>query len=206
MTDKCLNTYGSCQNPTVPLEYPCGGRILITNNFCSDTCRKSYSGNIKSKRRSGNKKSFYRHPLKKDWIVEISNHGAPKQIFIWDSISCRYYQYHLGIGLVDDLDNVIANEDSPLYKSIIESLDKNTRRKILYPKPIKLPHKSLNKPIKLPKNYKICNNCGQLLKFADIKLIPDMLICPNCDWNIYKSKKEVERLLNKPKKGLPIRI
>lgn len=205
MTRMCLSTYGGCQKPTVPLEYRVGGRIDITNNFCSKECQKMYHGDKKSKKKIS--KRSLRIPSKKDWIVIISNPRAPPQTFIWDSTLHKYLQYKLGVGLTDDLDNVIADEDSSYYKSVISSLDLKSKEKFnTLPKKSKIPPKSFDKSIKLPKEYYHCNFCGQLIRVQGPE-ITNMLICPNCDYNIFISKEDIKRVkeLLTPK-DLPFRI
>jgi DNA-directed RNA polymerase subunit RPC12/RpoP len=187
---KCLNTYGGCENPPIPLEYHYGGRVSITSNFCSSACMKRYSGNMHFVRK-GKSKNSYRIPPKTDWVIVIKNKYL-SQTFIWDNTGKRYLQYHLGIGLVDDMDNVIAKEDSNYFKSIIESLDSEFKEKLIKPKPSKIPKQPI-KHIDLPKGYYLCNGCGQIIRVIGPK-ITNMLKCPNCNVNIFVSKRDLKKV------------
>jgi len=130
-------------------------------------------------------KTEQRIPKRKDWILQLGN-----QTFMYDPWFKVYRLYKLGEGLLDDLDRVVADEDSKYFKTLKELID-NPRMKIP-PRVTPLPKirelKSVSdakqgKPITLieesllpPEIYQ-CVNCGNIHR---ITTQPQMR-CPDCD-------------------------
>jgi len=129
-----------------------------------------------------------RHPPRKDWIT-IS---PTKQKFIWDCWDGIYYQYRLGIGLIDDMDTVVIDEGSDYIKTLMKVINKELPLSKIPPQPSKtkphgLPWNSLPKKMKkLSKNCVLCGSCHQIIKIHGPKQT-NLLACPNCGrkiWNI----------------------
>ena len=142
---------------------------------CNDHLRKN---------KKGAGENVIYHPPKKDWKRRFK-----KQTFIWDCWDGTYYQYELGIGLIDDLDIVVADENSKYYKTLIKIINNNTPLSKIGKQPPKTKFSSLPsnqlpaKPIKIPKKSSLCKNCHRIIRIYGPKPT-NLLICPNCNTKI----------------------
>jgi hypothetical protein len=184
----CLNTYGVCNKDTLELKYFNGYSTQITNNYCSEECRLKYRGEFKNKRVPNRKKWIV--PPRNEWIVLIN-----KLTYIYDPWEQKYYLYKQGVGLLNDLDTVVADENSDYYRTLLDIIIRDL------PVPQQQPNKpfpkkydqlvALGKDKKtisqieknLPTDHYICHVCGKVLIVAGGK-VTNLLLCPRCGWDI----------------------
>jgi ribosomal protein L37AE/L43A len=199
----CLSTYGACDKPAINLSYFNGYSTQITNNFCSEECRLKYRGEFKNKRVPYKKKWIV--PPRHEWIVTL---GILTYIYDpWEQI------YHLnkpGTGLLNDLDTVVADENSEYYRTLLDIINRELHVPLQQPnKPFPKKYNQLvalgidRKIISqieknIPANHFICHVCGKVLIVTGGK-VTNLLLCPRCGWDIRGKGYEryVERQTNK---------
>ncbi len=122
-----------------------------------------------------------KHPPRKDWIIKTPT----KLMFMWDCWDGCYYIYHKGIGLINDLDVVIADENSEYFKTLMKIINKELPLSKIVPQPMKpkshgIPQVQLPKKMKkLPKDCILCTKCNQIIKVHG-PWITNLCLCPNC--------------------------
>jgi hypothetical protein len=186
---KCLNTYGACNKDTTELKYFNGYSTQTTDNFCSEECRLKYRGEFKNKRVPNRKKWIV--PPRNEWIVPIN-----KLTYIYDPWEQKYYLYKQGVGLLNDLDTVVADENSDYYRTLLDIINRDL------PVPQQQPNKPFPKKYNklvalgidektlsqieknLPANHYICHVCGKVLIVTGGKVTNLLLLCPRCGWDI----------------------
>jgi uncharacterized C2H2 Zn-finger protein len=129
--------------------------------------------------------SVFPHPPRNDWISRTPS----KQTYIWDCWDRVFYQYKKGIGLINDLDTVIADEDSEYYKELIKIINGKIQLKKIGPQPKRPKNHGLPNAIipekmkKLPKEHRLCKGCNRIIKIHGPKPT-NLLACPNCNRNL----------------------
>lgn len=111
----CLNTYGCNSKDRIEISYRRNQTTYVTDNFCSERCRRLYSGDLKPKGISI-KRDDRRLPDK--LIVKLGG-----MIYIYDPWEHKFFQYTKGKGLLD--------YQKSLYKH--KSLDKMIKVTMLKP-------------------------------------------------------------------------
>jgi len=135
-----------------------------------------------------------RYPQRDDWITKLTT----GQTYIWDCWDGCYYQYRKGIGLIDDVDMVIADENSDYFKEPMKVINRKTGVSDIKPQPQKPKPYSVppNKPIKIAKKYmkefKQCGYCNSLIRIIGPQST-NLIICPDCNRNLYE-RKETETI------------
>jgi len=184
----CLNTYGACGKPAINLSYFNGYSTQTTSSFCSKECRLKYKCEIKNKRVPRRQKWIV--PPRNEWIVTIGI-----LTYIYDPWEQKYYLYKQGTGLLNDLDAVVADENSDYYKMLLDIINRN----------LSVPQQQPNKPFpkkynqlvelgiaegtisklekNLPSGQYICHVCGKVL-IVTRGVATNLLLCPRCNWNI----------------------
>lgn len=130
-------------------------------------------------------KTEQRIPKRKDWSKQVGDNT-----YLYDPWFKVYRVYKLGEGLLDDLDRVLANEESKYFQTLRTLIDnprmkipsrptplpKITRRQKYYDaragKPITLIDESL-----LPRDCYQCLNCGEIVRIT----ISGQERCPDCN-------------------------
>lgn len=197
----CLNTYGTCSNPAINLFYSNGYSTQTTNNFCSEECRLKYWVELKNKRTPRRQKWIV--PLRNEWIVTMGI-----LTYIYDPWEQKYYLYKRGTGLLNDLDTVVADENSDYYRTLLDIINRNLsvpQQQPNKPFPKKynqlvelgIDEKTISKLEKnLPSGQYICHVCGKVL-IVTRGVVTNLLLCPRCNWNIrgtgYKSYMEQQK-------------
>jgi len=145
----------------------------------NDEKYKRYEKTTKSKRKLAI--NIGKHPPRKEWILKTPT----KQMFIWDCWDGCYYQYHKGIGLIDDLDTVVVDESSDYFKTLMKIINKELPLSKIVPQPMKTKAHGLPwiplpaKMKKLPKDCILCGSCHQIIKVIGPP-ITNLTLCPNC--------------------------
>jgi ribosomal protein L37AE/L43A len=184
---KCLNTYGACSNSAINLSYFNGYSTQTTYNFCSEECRLKYRGEFKNKRVPRKQKWIV--PPRGEWIVTID-----KLTYVYDPWEQKYYMYKLGAGLLNDLDTIVADENSEYYRTLLDIISRDLPVPQQPNKPFPKKYNQLvalgidAKTIsqmekKLPANHYVCHVCGKVLIVTG-GVATNLLLCPRCNWDI----------------------
>ena len=132
----------------------------------------------------------FNEPSRNEWIVTIGT-----CTYIYDPWRQKYYIYKLGTGLLDDLDSIVADENSEYYKTVLKTIDDNVPVPGQPRKPLKQKYKTPSVDKKtitkvqqnLPAGHHICYGCGKVIIVTGPKAT-NLLLCPRCNGNISEER------------------